>query len=258
MRQPLCEVMYYKEVIKRALCNQLTFQKNSVVMLSRLSVTFPLPAGNVKRRPFAKANIRSKYSQKSPRSEGTDVKLPRGDHGGFKLIYRCPPAGIVALFSRLKIYQTIFFLFSSPTCYVLYYLGLIDWNAATGFTAAAGIATMTLVYFSHVTRRMIGLLFLDEEKELVKISFVNFWARREDLVVPMASIEMLDKPNQDYIKKLLVKIYLAEPKRFFFTSLRFGQIHDFELFGKVFGRRVAQQLQSRLSQSQAQDVKEQK
>lgn len=83
---------------------------------------------------------------------------------------------------------------------------------------------------------MIGRISVSADGELVRISYLDFWGRRQnhvhsrDNVVPLDEID--DPPNDYYVRYRLYD----EPKRRFRYSIRFGNILDAARFATVVGQ----------------------
>ncbi|CAK8684553.1 unnamed protein product [Clavelina lepadiformis] len=171
-------------------------------------------------------NVRAAASQKSNPSQTSDKR--------FKLLYRLPQMSLVYSLSRMKIYQTAFFGFTTPLAYYNSLTAGSSLFAAHCLLGVATIATCSLFCFSHYTKRMIGLMWVDDDVTNIKIAYLTFWARRKDIVVPVKSVKPLNELMGSN-KKLLVKIFMNDSNDFYFISLRFGNISDVKTFQRIFG-----------------------
>lgn len=77
---------------------------------------------------------------------------------------------------------------------------------------------------------MVGFIYLNREKELMKIAYIDFWGNRKDIVSSISDIQMKSKPKsvQSIFGSLYVQKSTEETYR---INLRFGEVLDEDLYG---------------------------
>lgn len=149
-------------------------------------------------------------------------------------IYFFPFIRITAVFSRFKLYQTVFTVAAIPLSVSFYNSGLMEASSVGVVSGCAIFACTTLYLLSYYFRRLIGVMLLSEDEESVEISHLTFWGRKNDIVVSVQDIVPLAEsgcnPSDIYIK---LKRFSCDDKLYF--TIKFGKILDKEKFEKVFG-----------------------
>lgn len=100
-------------------------------------------------------------------------------------------------------------------------------------------------------RRLIGILYISDDKQFVKISHLSFFGRRIDAVLPVREIVPLSDSDEE-LSDVFVWVYTYASLRLdgrnsrlfdifrgngqFLLCLRFGGVVDREAFETVFGK----------------------
>lgn len=92
-----------------------------------------------------------------------------------------------------------------------------------------------LYAMSYYFRRLIGMMYLNQDGTVLKVAHLTFWGRRKDVCCPVESVMMLDDVGEDR-NELLICLKQYDGNQFFYFTLRFGQVVDKEGFVRVFGR----------------------
>ena len=159
---------------------------------------------------------------------------PTTDKADFKNFYRFQYIRFFRFLSRLKIYQTgLTVVFIPPTVYC-YSVGLVGIEACMGSIGLSAFA-MTLLYFAgNFFRRIVGLVALSSDEQIVRISRLTFWGNRRDIFVsPSDIVPISDLP--DNVNDPYIKLRLYNSKDVLYLTLRYGIVVDPVSFAKVFG-----------------------
>ncbi|XP_063853665.1 transmembrane protein 186-like [Scylla paramamosain] len=102
--------------------------------------------------------------------------------------------------------------------------GVLPPSAFPVTLAVGTLALGMLGIMGEAFRRVIGILYLSDDEQLVKISHLSFFGRRIDVVLPIQDIVPLSDSGE------------RVSDAFFVLSLRFGGVVDASGFEKVFGK----------------------
>ncbi|KAI6199767.1 CDP-diacylglycerol--glycerol-3-phosphate 3-phosphatidyltransferase [Aphelenchoides besseyi] len=159
-------------------------------------------------------------------------------------IYRFPSIKICALISRMKLVQTI-----ASVCFAPYqtYAFMNDQISNLTFFGSLGlavIAPITLFAFTQTFNRIIGVISIDQEQELVRFgssefsssasSYLSFWGGRSNITAHLDSVVPLTDTYDLDTKMKIVKLDLGKHGSLL-LSLRKCEIVDEELATEVFG-----------------------
>lgn len=108
---------------------------------------------------------------------------------GLKPIYKFPHINALGLINRLKFYQTVVTAAIIPSTAILTHLNLCSTDDLL-FATVAGVAGLIPMYgLGHFANKFVGILYLDEEQQIVKVAYLNFWGKRKDIIMPVQDIK---------------------------------------------------------------------
>jgi hypothetical protein len=144
-------------------------------------------------RPLVSTTAR-KYSSLPDKIQSS---LAKQDTQQFKMVYRFPYIVHARLICRLKLYQTAFVVTLTGASLVTQaniVLPLVVCSISLGMLAIMG------EYF----RRLIGIIYVDPVNDKVKISHLDFWGNRKDLILSVNDvipiIDAGENPADFYVK----------------------------------------------------------
>lgn len=152
----------------------------------------------------------------------------------FHLIYRFPYIVHTQFLSRLKLYQTVFTVAAIPWAFKMAGDGLITPQMLTGVIGCSILACVMLGVLSIYFQRLIGMLYINKTDNIVKVSHMTFWGKRNDIymnaenIIPLSDLS--DNPNDIYVQ---FKQY--DKKDVFYLVLRFGGVQDSEMMRQLLG-----------------------
>ncbi|KAH8279403.1 hypothetical protein KR026_009099 [Drosophila bipectinata] len=154
----------------------------------------------------------------------------------WRTIYSLPSIRLVAALSRLKVYQGAVTVAGLPIAFALGQTGQLGTDVFGIYAAIgiSGLATLSLV--SLAARNLVGFIYINEQQDLLKLAYVDFWGRRKETLVDTE--DLLPNWEQSTASRLrfVVPIGLrSDPKQRYKLLNRFGQVSDPELFEGLFG-----------------------
>ena len=101
--------------------------------------------------------------------------------------------------------------------------------------AFTAFSTGLLLAFGEISRRFVGILYLDPELDIVKISRLSFWGKRKDEYVERKDIVPLSDSDQD-INQIVwsLKFYDGVHEDMLMCT-KLGGLGSRKHFEKVFG-----------------------
>uniref|UniRef100_A0A8D0DUG1 Transmembrane protein 186 n=1 Tax=Salvator merianae TaxID=96440 RepID=A0A8D0DUG1_SALMN len=153
----------------------------------------------------------------------------------FSLIYKFPGIKYCRAVSRLKLLQTAFSVLILPPVWTLYWQNQVTQAVCLYCTGITCFALFMLYGMSFYLRRIIGLMYLNRDRTLLKVAHLTFWGRRKEIYCPTETVMTLADASEDK-NKLLLQFRQYNNEQFLYFTLRFGQIVDREGFTRVFGK----------------------
>lgn len=92
----------------------------------------------------------------------------------------------------------------------------------------------TLFLVGFIPNKLIGFIYCDPDKKLVKISHLDFWGRRKDVELPLNDLVPLsDLPAfpTDFMYYTLRRFSSTQT---FKLNLKYGNVIDKKLFNTIF------------------------
>jgi len=154
---------------------------------------------------------------------------------GYKPVYRFPHIVFVRALCRLKIYQTLLNLVVAPGAIFTCSLGLIPPASAGMLIGVCSGATAMVFLSGEIFRRIVGFIYLNEEKNGVIISHLSWWGYRIDVEVSLSDIVPLAEASESGQDSFFWLTFFSSKQRFLVFT-RFGGIQDQIDFEKIFGK----------------------
>ncbi|XP_060116593.1 transmembrane protein 186 [Heteronotia binoei] len=152
----------------------------------------------------------------------------------FRLIYRFPGIRYCRALSRLKLLQTAITALILPPVWLLHWQDQVTQAQCLYSTGIACFAGFMLYAMSYYFRRIVGLMYLNQDGTVLRVAHLTFWGRRKDFCCPVETVMTLADLGEDR-NELLVCLQRYDRDHFFYFTLRFGQVVDEEGFRRVFG-----------------------
>lgn len=164
-------------------------------------------------------------------------KAVDGQTEEFKLVYRFPGIKYCRVLSRLKLLQTATSMVMLPPICYLYLQDQVSQNILLYTTGIAVFAGAMLYGMSYFFRRIIGLIYLSESGQTVRVAHLTFWGRRNDIYCPIETVVTLDEVG-DSKNELLHQFKRYNSTDTLYFTIKYGQIVDRQKFTQIFGEFV--------------------
>lgn len=196
-----------------------------ILHTTQIDQTMPLPQGS------SKDALQLRLSDFTQRRY--DHSTPFMDGKEFTAFYYFPYIASMKFFSRLKLVQTVVTVSLVPGLYFVEYYGIIQPVDKSLTVVLATLALSMLYALGEFFRRLIGIMYLNRDHSLVKLSHLTFWGRRKDLIVPVSDIIPLQECGEH--KDTIAKLRRYSTNKYLLFSTRFGRILNKGMFEVVFG-----------------------
>lgn len=100
------------------------------------------------------------------------------------------------------------------------------------FLGLSGI--LPLYTFGILSSRLIGFVYLSEDKSMVKVSSVDFWGRRKDEIISVDDIVPFSDLPSTITDSLYLRFVRFSKSGHLKINLRYGIVLDKSDFNKVF------------------------
>ncbi|XP_017786894.1 PREDICTED: transmembrane protein 186 [Nicrophorus vespilloides] len=151
----------------------------------------------------------------------------------FVPVYFFPFIKTFSIVNRIKYYQSAATAGGIPLSVILNQASVItlDQTIATVFVGISGC--MVLHTFGLMTKNFVGIMYINEKSDEVKISRLDFWGKRKDDIVPISDIVPFSELPSSITDTLYTKLrFFSDTKTMLKVSLKFGKILDEKLFNK--------------------------
>ncbi|CAG9857092.1 unnamed protein product [Phyllotreta striolata] len=155
------------------------------------------------------------------------------DETKYKTIYKFPYIKQFVLMDRIKLYQTSVTALCAPFSIILHQLDYISGDVV-GFIWALGFSMcLTLYSVGFLTTKHVGFIYYNEEENLVKVAYGDFWGRRKEIEIPVKDIVPLSDLPVSWTDGLFIKFKRFSTPEVLRLNFRFGVVVDKELMKKI-------------------------
>ncbi|XP_023014327.1 transmembrane protein 186 [Leptinotarsa decemlineata] len=164
---------------------------------------------------------------------GTVLNKEVSKDGNYTPVYKFPYIRPLAVVNRLKLYQTILTATSVPAVAIMTQMNYVDVDAlkATCFLGLSGC--ITLYGLGFLTSKFIGFIYYNEEKDVAKVAYVDFWGRRRDLEIPASDVIPINELPHSYMDGLFLTFRRYSTKQTLRLNMQYGIILDKEKISKI-------------------------
>ncbi|KRX96885.1 WW domain-containing protein, partial [Trichinella pseudospiralis] len=110
-------------------------------------------------------------------------------------LYRFKWMPIIASISRIKLAQTVLSVIFVPVAYSAYQHKQISLNQLYILVFICVFALFMLFVMSGIFRRLIGVVSLDESRNVIRIGHLTFWGARRNVEIPLEDLTPLSDVN---------------------------------------------------------------
>lgn len=151
----------------------------------------------------------------------------------FKTIYKFPYIQHIAVVQRLKLYHTTLTAAAVTSTTVLGYCGQISLEITQGISICSIVGLLPFYTFGHFTHKLVGFVYLNENRNLARISYIDFWGRRKNTDMPVEEVS----PKIVVLDSFLNLFYSPGDTRSYKNTMKLCSNHgiiDFGGFNKIF------------------------
>jgi len=174
--------------------------------------------------------FRDLLSKPDHKRSGITSKFP-----GFEPVFISPHIKHIRAACRLKLYQTGFILILMPiSVKLLAEEQILPQQVA--LTAGFCVGSLAVLGFvGEIFRKVVGILYLSEDKTKVIVSHNTFFGRRKDITLDVENIIPISD-SAETVEDLVWKLqtYSGDPK-YFFICTRYGGILSRKGFWEIVG-----------------------
>uniref|UniRef100_A0A1I8M0S4 Transmembrane protein 186 n=1 Tax=Musca domestica TaxID=7370 RepID=A0A1I8M0S4_MUSDO len=154
----------------------------------------------------------------------------------WRTIYRLPLIRLASAFNRVKIPYGVFNALSIPGAFALEQASQLPPSTATLFAAVGLTSWMTLSICSMLTKNLVGIMYLNDDNDKLKLAYIDFWGKRNDVVIDLDDLvpENEKKRPSKFDWYQTLTLYSNDKVKFKLLQ-RFGQVEDPEAFVAIFG-----------------------
>lgn len=154
----------------------------------------------------------------------------------WRTVYSMPGIRLVAAFSRLKVYQAVITAAGTPIVFALGSAGQLSTDALAIYAAIGVTGLITLTLASYASSNLVGFIYVNEEQDLLKLAYVDFWGRRQETLIEtedlLPSWEQGSPSRLRFVSPICLR---SDSKRRYKLLNRFGHVSDRQLFEGLFG-----------------------
>ncbi|CAG0915324.1 unnamed protein product [Notodromas monacha] len=159
------------------------------------------------------------------RLTSTDNSVKQVEEDNFKLVFRFPYIRAAKLVCRLKLYQTGVTVIAFPATTVMQMQGLLEPHVSVTLGFVSVFALGMLGVMGEIFRKLVGILYVNEATNEVKIAHLTFFGSRNDIVVPMEDIVPMSDSSEN-VNDAYVKLMRYSTKDPFYVCFKYGGVED--------------------------------
>jgi len=99
------------------------------------------------------------------------------------------------------------------------------------------LALVMLGVMGELFRKLIGAVYINSSTNRVKISHLNFWGNRKDIIVNMSDIVPISDTD-DKFSDVYVKVKFYSQQKPLFLTVKYGHLLNKDSFHQIFGKDV--------------------
>ncbi|XP_013114413.1 transmembrane protein 186 [Stomoxys calcitrans] len=158
------------------------------------------------------------------------------ENNEWRSIYRLPLIPLASAFNRLKVPYAYLNVVVIPGAFALENASQLPPTTAI-LISSVGITTLlTLSICSYFIRNLVGIIYINDDNDKLKVAYVDYWGKRHDQVIELKDLvpenEKRRPAKQDFYQSLT--LYSNDKVKYKLLQ-RFGHIEDPEVFVTLFG-----------------------
>ena len=157
------------------------------------------------------------------------------DSEEWQMIYKFKYILQAKVIQKAKLFQTLFTLGLGLSTVVAFVFNLSIGVGSLVWTTFISTFTLAmLVMVGNICRRLVGIAYLNRKQDLVKLSHLSFYGKRQDCVISVNDfLPFAFTPKNDLYFKLFVTG--KGSGNYFYICPKLAEIPDLKLFAKALG-----------------------
>jgi hypothetical protein len=147
----------------------------------------------------------------------------------YECVYEFRHIKSLRLLTRFKVYQTFFSIAFAGYSF----FAIDDLNILLLTNGTMLLAVVMLFIISRQAVRVVGRMYISDDKTKALISHLDFYGKRRDFEVEISEIEPL--ASFDELKEAYVHLRLKDATGSMVVSLPYGRVHDKKALLKILG-----------------------
>ncbi|CAN8029951.1 unnamed protein product [Ixodes persulcatus] len=170
----------------------------------------------------------------------TSPVLPLNKVGDQKwtTIFHYPHIKSIRMLIRVKVYQTIGTLVVSPVLVAAEYMNWLNTDFSQAAVVLSFTASFVLLAMGYLAERVVGVMYVNEDRSLLRVGHMDFWGNRHDHVFRTKDVAEFADSGQHWSALYITLRRYSAPNDPLYLSLKHGGIVEDKLFREVFGNEV--------------------
>jgi len=171
------------------------------------------------------------------RTQERNVAVRSTQFPEYSLIFDFEKIKAVSRFNRTKMQMTFLTGVGCPLVMMVQQLGYITPSTAGSFAFAGCFLTLFLHSVGFLFNNTIGYIYLKDDGESVKISYVGYWGHRVNMDTKIDDIHPVnDLPTRFFDNPWYHRVCLTNSKKTYKMYLTVSQVLDKDVFTTIFGK----------------------
>ncbi|KAM7345503.1 transmembrane protein 186 [Cochliomyia hominivorax] len=154
----------------------------------------------------------------------------------WRIIYRLPLIRLASAFNRVKVPYGMLNGITLPAAFALEQASQLPPATATLIGVVGLTSWCTLAICSLFIRNLVGIIYINDNSDKLKLAYVDYWGKRHDVCVQLDDVipEMEKSRPSKFDFYQTISLY-SDDKVNYKLLQRFGNIEDLETFVAIFG-----------------------
>ncbi|KAL6262327.1 hypothetical protein P5V15_007418 [Pogonomyrmex californicus] len=153
----------------------------------------------------------------------------------YKVIYIFPSIKQVCALNVVKNRFTVLSGVAAPVLIGLKYTNILSFETSISLLLAGILMVIWLHTLGIFCNRLIGYIYFKADEQKVILSYIDYWGKRIDLMVPVNEITPLSENPRSITDPLYRKVIISSQKKKLKINTKIGQITDINNFTYVLG-----------------------
>lgn len=166
------------------------------------------------------------------------LSLAKAGDQKWTTIFHYPYIKAVRMLIRVKLYQAVGTLVISPAMIVAEQMDWLNTDFSRYAMALTISATVVLVAVGYLAERVVGIMYVNEDRSLLRVGHMDFWGNRHDHVFRTKDVAEFADIGEHWDSLYITLRRYSAPNDPLYLSLKHGGIVEDKLFREVFGNEL--------------------